>query len=114
MEKISLSKTKTSCGRLSVQQSAKLFGSFFPKMEFLKFLLSQIRGETNKFTSCRKMEENKHENRLKNEIHFLETIGNMALSEIINITKQNQDILDKNTDSITVMKRNNKKYSVTR
>ena len=55
--------------------------------QFLELLLLRIRGETIKFASYRKKEENKHENRLKYEINFLENIGNMALAEIIDIKK---------------------------
>ena len=55
--------------------------------QFLELLLLRIRGETIKFASYRKKEANKHENRLKYEIKFLENIGNLALAEIIDIKK---------------------------
>ena len=54
---------------------------------FLELLLLRIRGETIKFASYRKKEENKLENGLKDEINLLENIVNIALEEIINIKK---------------------------
>ena len=57
--------------------------------QFLELLLLWIRGETIKFASYRKKEENKLENRLKDEINLLENIGNIAaLDKIINIKKK--------------------------